>query len=208
MDNKEIYMKDLKRAYDVFQWLQINSDNIKKIYDIIKILDYSNYTTKEEFEELVRETPTIVRLVENLGKLQLQLEHDTNVLGIDDEFAPILFDKLFGTQSYSSYFYIQQLDLEGYNGELIHIENCWLVSHIEDISNNNIEQVIREGQFKIIGLNGWGEEGGDKYPILVSYEDSWFQINASQGITTTEFYDLSVGGCSLISLVDNNIIEI
>lgn len=36
------------------------------------------------FEDLVRATPTDVRVVKNQDKWQLQLEHDSNVLSIDD----------------------------------------------------------------------------------------------------------------------------
>lgn len=41
MTDKELYTKNLKKCYDVFQWLQVNTDNIKKLYDMIETTCYS-----------------------------------------------------------------------------------------------------------------------------------------------------------------------
>lgn len=66
-------------------------------------------TTSTQFEELVAQTPTLARLVDNEGQLQLQLEHDSNVLDIDTDFMPtlgkyaLLFDKTYPSQYYMYY---------------------------------------------------------------------------------------------------------
>ena len=208
MDNKEIYMKDLKRAYDVFQWLQINSDNIKKIYDIITNLDYSNFTSKDEFEELVRETPTIARLVENVGKLQLQLEHDSNVLDIDTDFGHTLLNFILDKSEWQSIYYIEYLTLEG-NSYIITIRDCIICSSVEFVEGAGLAQTIQSGNFKFIGLQGYGYDGNtESLPIVFDFENSWCVINAPQGQTIINFADLGVTSCFCTSLISDVVIDV
>lgn len=42
------------------------------------------YVTEEQFEELVKVTPTDVNIVEDQGVWQIQLKHDSEVLSITD----------------------------------------------------------------------------------------------------------------------------
>ena len=62
--------------------------------------------TEEQFEELVRETPTDARAVIDQGKVQLQLEHDGNVLGIDDQFGETMCAGWPTSIKYPTYVYI------------------------------------------------------------------------------------------------------
>lgn len=68
-----------------------NKDNIlEAVENSINRIDatlqtiVSDYVSKDSFEELVRATPTDVRVVKDQDKWQLQLEHDSNVLSIDE----------------------------------------------------------------------------------------------------------------------------
>lgn len=208
MDNKEIYMKDLKRAYDVFQWLQINSDNIKKIYDIITNLDYSNFTSKEEFEELVRETPTIARLVENVGELQLQLEHDSNVLDIDTDFGHTLLNFIFGKNDWQAIFYIKKLVLT-YDDYMITLKDCYLCSPVEITDSMVLRQALQEGDFRIIGLQGYGFDGTtESLPVVCDFDNYYWVINASQGQSSMSFSSIDVDECYLYSLIDDTVVEV
>ena len=60
----------------------------------------TDYVSKDNFEELVRETPTDVRVVKDQNKWQLQLEHDSNVLSIDEGLQTALDSVGGGTQLY------------------------------------------------------------------------------------------------------------
>lgn len=59
--------------------------------------------TEEQFEDLVRATPTDIRAVVDQGQIQLQLEHDGNVLSIDENLAPII-QGIHGAASKTEYF--------------------------------------------------------------------------------------------------------
>ena len=50
----------------------------------IKEISKEGVVTEEQFEELVKVTPTDVSIIEDQGKLELMLEHDGNVLAIND----------------------------------------------------------------------------------------------------------------------------
>lgn len=49
-----------------------------------------DYVTEEEFEELVKATPTSCRLVNEDGVIQLQLENDYGIIDIDDYVPKVL----------------------------------------------------------------------------------------------------------------------
>lgn len=64
----------------------------------------SGGVTEEQFEELVRATPTDVRAVVDQGQIQLQMEHDGNVLSIDDQFGKTInYSKWINTPFYRGY---------------------------------------------------------------------------------------------------------
>ena len=75
------------------KWANIDFDD--GLLEIIRIIDDGNgkyvfdhvsgqIVTSYLYEELVRATPTDVSIIEDQGKLELMLEHDGNVLAIND----------------------------------------------------------------------------------------------------------------------------
>ena len=73
------------------------------------VIQRYNTVNEHTFEDLVKSTPTDVRLVEDQGKLQLQLEHDSEVLSIDKGVNDLLGTKFGYDLTIGS----------GYNGEMI-----------------------------------------------------------------------------------------
>lgn len=71
----------------------VNNDAVTRIY-IAFSNNFSIVTTRlvtdGRYEDLVKSIPTDVRLVEDEGKLQLQLEHDSEVLSIDEGVNDVL----------------------------------------------------------------------------------------------------------------------
>lgn len=93
----KMYVNDTNVVYrsnDETGWTQsielaINDDNelIFNNYEFTPVQDW-------QFYELVEVTPTDVRLIEDQGKLQLQLEHDSQVLSIDEDVNNLLGSKV------------------------------------------------------------------------------------------------------------------
>lgn len=93
--------------------LELMNEGEGVVFFILHIISLVNVSY---VDDLVRVTPTDVRLIEDQNKLQLQLEHDTQVLSIDEGVNDLLGSK-FG---YDITQYIQ--DDDEYIGEL-YLEN-------------------------------------------------------------------------------------
>lgn len=98
--------------------------------------------TEEEFEELVRATPTLVRLVENEGDLQLQTEHDTTVLDIDTDFTRVFLTYFSKMMTGVDTPYLVRGSIEG-------VGNC-------TTPNVTIEKIIISGMFA--SYENWWED--------------------------------------------------
>lgn len=79
--------------------LEAVETSINRIDEILSTI-VNDYVSKDNFEELVRETPTDVRVVKDQNKWQLQLEHDSNVLSIDEGLQTALDSVSGGVQLY------------------------------------------------------------------------------------------------------------
>lgn len=60
------------------------ANDYKRMWTKEEIKNMGGGVTEEQFEELVKVTPTDVNVVQDQGKWQIQLEHDSNVLSITD----------------------------------------------------------------------------------------------------------------------------
>lgn len=59
-------------------------NDFKRMWTREEIEGMGGGVSEEQFEELVRATPTDVNIVKDQDKWQIQLEHDSNVLSITD----------------------------------------------------------------------------------------------------------------------------
>lgn len=71
------------------------ANDFKRMWTKEEIEGMGGGVSEEQFEELVRATPTEVSIIEDQGKLELMLEHDGNVLAVNDTPNQFLQRRLY-----------------------------------------------------------------------------------------------------------------
>lgn len=152
--------------------------------------------TEEQFEELVRATPTDCRLVYNQGKPQLQLEHDSNVLSIDTDFGDVLKNAFLG-EGINTYSYE---DEEPPSNSLELIDIQLEVGHLYRISY--VDWNVGDGKQSDCWIY-YGDDLGTSVAgillVMSSVTDSWITASVeifgnSIVITTTNNEAMYIGG--------------
>lgn len=129
--------------------------------------DLSAGITEETFEELVKVTPTSCRLVNNEGKLELQLKHDSKVLDIDNHFPNALIEA-FNDDSIKDIFIID-FDFSDLNGTTIIATGLFTSTNLITKPIASIQEVFRE--LNHTGLCGLVIVDGKPYSSMTIMND-------------------------------------
>lgn len=129
-------------------------------------------TTDNDFEKLVNEVPTDVKLVEDETKLQLQLLHDTKVLSINESFNQVIgknCGRVYKTDGsmYSGIIWFR----DEINEYLIHINNELLEIQIEPTVSKDSFFIIMPKSKPFLALKNKINENDYSTCIIYNNED-------------------------------------
>ena len=186
----------------------------------------SGGVSEEQFEDLVRATPTDCRLVEDQGQLQLQLEHDGNVLGIDTDFGDTM-SRTWGRGLYQIIPTMLSADLVGNfsNGSDTYTGYIFLYGFVfvdrkipqynEDADDGFLEQFIYliRGAFDGFVHCTIEEDDGTLVfsgNVKISTDDTDIQITRMDGLGmyTIPFETMTLDACNCVQWNNPNYIEV
>lgn len=147
------------------------------------VIQRYNKVNERTFEELVKSTPTDVRLVkdEDESKLQLQLKHDSEVLSIDEGVNDLLGEKFAYEENVPNNSYNGEIYFEGGTGEI----------HLKLI----LKKVVFKSNFRWESLDG-GYDVETFLDLVESGEMTYIGVNNDNGVAGVISYYLGVRGVS------------
>lgn len=171
-----------------------------EVYDNSIYLSFANFLN----EDVIEAIPTDVRLIEDQGKLQLQLEHDTQVLSIDEDVNDLLGNK-FGYEMVKlglGDVYMGKLSLENSDGAFMYIR-CTIssTSPISGLEDTILSLIGNE----ITSLYGVYIEEPNGTSGTIVYDSGILALDNASTITPSEW---RIASYTLVNRITGEIYEL